>query len=154
MKMIKPIDGETSKADWEKIWQESVSGQLSDTVRETTWARLLDDDVPLFGFIAYTDDGRTPVGFMHYALHPITGAIEPAAYMQDLFILPPFRHRGFARALMDALAKHGQKEKWDRVHWVVESDNKGANELYELFAAKLDFSFFILPLAMLKRMMN
>lgn len=153
MKIIKPIDRSVRKADWEKIWQESVSGQLSDLVRETAWERLLDDDVPLFGFIAYQDE-RTPVGFLHYALHPITGAVEPAAYMQDLFVLPQYRHRGYARALMDALAKHGQAQKWDRVHWVVESDNKGANSLYELFAAKLDFSFFILPIAMLKRMMN
>lgn len=152
MRVIKAIDANIPKDDWLKIWNDSVSGHLSDKVRETTWERLMDDDVPLFGLMAYDD--RVPVGFMHYALHPISGAIEPAAYMQDLFVLPKFRRRGYARSMMNELIKIGQNEQWDRVLWVVDHGNDAAQKLYENYGTALDFNFYIYPIAMLKRLMN
>jgi ribosomal protein S18 acetylase RimI-like enzyme len=153
MKIVKPITDDAQKADWLKIWNESVSGQLADNVREMTWERLIDEDVPLFGFLAYADDNQ-PVGFCHYALHPIAGAIEPAAYMQDLFVLPVQRRRGFARAMLDALVKEGQTEQWDRILWIVEHQNSPAQKLYGNFGMKLEYNFFIYPIAMMKRLMN
>lgn len=153
MRVVKPITDEAQKAHWLQIWNESVSGQLADNVRETTWKRLLDEEVPLFGFLAYTDE-RTPVGFCHYALHPIAGAIEPAAYMQDLFTLPQHRRRGHARSMLDALVKQGQQEHWDRILWIVEHQNSAAQKLYSNFGMKLEFNFYIYPIAMMKRLMN
>lgn len=153
MRLIRPIAEDAQKAHWLQIWNESVSGQLADSVRETTWSRLLDEDVPLFGFISYTDE-RTPVGFCHYALHPIAGAVEPAAYMQDLFVLSSHRRRGHARSMLDALVKRGQQEQWDRILWLVENENEPANKLYEQFGMRLNFTFHIYPIAMMKRLMN
>lgn len=153
MRLIKPITDASQKDDWLKIWNESVSGQLADNVRETTWKRLIDEDVPLFGFLAYVDE-NTPVGFCHYALHPIAGAIEPASYMQDLFVLPNQRRKGYARAMLDALVKEGQTQQWDRILWIVESQNTAAQKLYGNFGMKLEFNFYIYPIAMMKRLMN
>lgn len=153
MRIIRPITIDTPYDHWLQIWNESEAKSLPDTVRATTWSRLIDEDVPLFGFMAYIDD-NTPVGFLHYALHPISGAIEPAAYMQDLFILPKYRRRGFARVLLDNLVKAGQTEQWDRILWLVEQGNEGAEKLYNDFGMTLAFQFYIYPIAMLKRLMN
>lgn len=153
MRLVKAIENPAQYKAWCKIWQENVSNQLPENVRETTWQRLLDEDTPLFGFLAYIDE-HTPVGFLHYALHPIAGAIEPAAYMQDLFVLPQYRRRGYARALMKALAQRGQAEQWDRIIWLVESENEGAAKFYEEFGTQLPFKFFIYGIAMLRRLMN
>ncbi len=153
MRLVKAIEDAAQYKAWLKIWHESVSGQLPDNVRETTWARLMDEETPLFGYLAYVDE-HTPVGFLHYALHPSAGAIEPAAYMQDLFVLPMYRRRGYARALMKALAQRGQQEQWDRIIWLVEPDNSPATKLYEEFGTKLAFNFYIHGIAMLRRLLN
>ncbi len=153
MKIVKPINADTPKSEWLAIWNESEAKALPATVRDTTWERLIDEDVPLFGYLVYVDEAK-PVGFLHYALHPISGAIEPAAYMQDLFVLPKYRRRGFARLLLDALVKAGQAGQWDRILWLVEQDNEGAQKLYADFGMTLAFQFYIYPIAMLKRMMN
>lgn len=153
MRLIRPIAEAEQREAWLKIWHESVSGQLAAKVRDATWDRLIDEDVPLFGFLAYIDE-RTPVGYLHYALHPITGALEPAAYMQDLFVLPQYRRRGYARALMKALTQRGQSEKWDRIVWYAEGDNETAGKFYEEFGTKLNFNFYIYGIAMLRRLLN
>lgn len=153
MRIIRPVENIAQYKAWLKIWNESVSAQLPENVRETTWKRLIDEDVPLFGFLAYVDE-HTPVGFLHYALHPIAGAVEPAAYMQDLFVLPQYRRRGYARALMKALTQRGQEDQWDRIIWLAEEDNAGATKFYEEFGTKLAFNFYIYGIAMLRRLMN
>lgn len=153
MKIVKPITADIPKSHWLSIWTESPSSVLSDTVRETTWDRLCDADVPLFGLMAYHDD-RTPVGFLHYALHPITGAVEPAAYMQDLYILPAYRRRGHARSLIQALVKQGQSERWDRISWFADRADADIRKLYDECGTMLEFDLYIHPIGMLRRLMN
>ena len=67
MRVIKAIDANISKDDWLKIWNDSVSGHLSDKVRETTWERLMDDDVPLFGLMAIPPADEDPGPFASVA---------------------------------------------------------------------------------------
>ncbi len=153
MKTIIPITDEINYDQWLSVWEVSTEAQLSDAVNENTWKNLCDPDVPLFGFIAF-DDGGKPVGLLHYALHVTSGAIEPAVYMQDLFVLTDYRRRGYARALMKAFLTRGQTEQWDRAIWLVQDDNQAADSLYDEFATKLQFNFYIHGIAMLKRLMN
>ena len=69
-------------------------------------------------------------------------------------MLTDYRRRGYARALMKAFLTRGQTEQWDRAIWLVQDDNQAADSLYDEFATKLQFNFYIHGIAMLKRLMN
>lgn len=153
MKIVKPIDDNTPYEHWLPVWQASTDNRIDDKVTQNTWANLINPTMPLFGFLLYTDTEKA-AGILHYALHLTTGAIEPAVYMQDLYIDEKFRRRGYARALVKEFLKRGQAEQWDRAVWLVEKENKAAEKLYDEFATKLEFDFYIHGIAMLKRMMN
>jgi hypothetical protein len=53
---------------------------------------------------------------------------------------------------MEALSAKGRAEKWDRVYWLTDKNNKDAQALYSNNAITLDFTFHILPLGMLDRL--
>ncbi len=153
MKTIKPINNKTKYDEWLSVWVASTDAQLSDDVNENTWKNLTDPNIPLFGFMAFDESGKS-IGILHYALHLTSGAIEPAVYMQDLFVVEKFRRRGYARALMKEFLARGQNQQWDRAIWLVQSENEAADKFYQEFATKLEFDFYIHGIAMLKRLMN
>lgn len=153
MRIVKPIDKSIAYDQWLAVWEASTDAQLSEAVSQNTWKNLCDPQVQLFGFMAFDDQGQ-PTGILHYALHITSGAIEPAVYMQDLFVMESHRRRGYARALMQEFLARGQSEQWDRVIWLVDKNNSAAEKFYEGFATKLEFDFYIHGIAMLRRLMN
>lgn len=153
MKIVKVIDETIAYEHWLPVWQASTNNQLDEKVTRNTWDNLINPAMPLFGFILYTDR-EIAAGILHYALHLTTGAIEPAVYMQDLYVSEKYRRRGYARALVKEFLKRGQQEQWDRAIWLVEKNNAAAEKLYDEFATKLEFDFYIHGIAMLRRLMN
>jgi ribosomal protein S18 acetylase RimI-like enzyme len=135
-------------AEWSVLWEENNMGLCPPEVTESTWARLLDPAGPVNGFAAHMDEGGAPrmAGLVHYILHPVTGHIAPACYMQDLFIAPDFRRRGLGRALVAHLAAEAARQKWARLYWLAEGGNEAAQALYRTLGMKLDFSLHVMPL--------
>lgn len=130
---------------WQRLWDENNLGHRNEAVTRETWRRLLDPASPVCGLAAR--HGGQMAGLVHYILHPVTGHIEPVAYMQDLYVDTSFRRKGIARTLVTELAALGQRRKWARLYWLAEANNAGAQALYKTLGVKLDFTLHVLPLS-------
>ncbi len=130
---------------WLPLWDANNEGQCPAQVTAETWRRLNDPDSPVHGLGAYDESGNL-IGICHYVLHPTTGQIAPVCYMQDLFIVPDYRRRGLARALVTELARIGTIENWARIYWLADKRNEAAQALYKTLGIKLDFSLHVLPI--------
>jgi GNAT superfamily N-acetyltransferase len=91
-------------------------------------------------------DGKAMLGFAHYILHPTTGALRDAAYLQDVFVDPAQRGQGIGKALVEAVITRGKAEKWARLYWLAERQNAAAQALYKKIAPPIDFTLHVLPL--------
>jgi len=128
---------------WLPLWQENCQHQISDEVTTETWRRLTKPKEQVFGLGLF--DGDTLLGFLHYVLHPTTGFIEPAAYMQDLFIAPAHRGQGHAKRLVWELQELGKTQKWARLYWFADNTDETVQNLYKNLGIKMDFSLLMLP---------
>lgn len=128
---------------WLPLWQENCQGLISDEVTTETWRRLTNPKEQVFGLGLF--DGDALLGFLHYVLHPTTGFIEPAAYMQDLFIAPAHRGHGHAKRLVWELHELGKTQKWARLYWFADNTDETVQKLYKNLGIKMDFSLLMLP---------
>lgn len=140
---IRPLQKEDYAA-WLPLWDGNNLGTRDEAVTAETWRRLMDENNPVKGLGAFGGDKMR--GLVHYVLHPTTGAIAPACYMQDLYVDPAHRKKGIARALVQELVSIGQKEKWARIYWLAEAENKAAQALYKTLGVKLNFTLHVMPL--------
>lgn len=104
----------------------------------------MDEQAQVFGIVA--EDKGALVGLVQYIVHPTTGSIEPACYMQDVFVTPEMRGRGIAKAMIGELERIGKREAWSRVYWLAEAGNEAAQALYKSLGQKMDFTLHILPI--------
>lgn len=130
--------------NWLPLWDGNNMGQRDETVTTQTWSRLMDAESPVDGLCALR--GGEMAGLVHYILHPTTGAIENACYMQDVYVDPEFRQQGIAAKLVRALDKKGRFEGWSRLYWLADADNEAAQALYKNIGVKMNFNLFIQPL--------
>ena len=87
--------------------------------------------------IAFED--TTPVGFAVYFFNFSTWLGRPGLYLEDLFVKPEMRGRGYGRALLVHLAKIARDHKCGRMEWAVLTWNDPAIQFYKkLGAAALD----------------
>lgn len=140
---IRPLQADDFP-QWLPLWDGNNMGQRNEAVTTETWARLTDTGSAVHGLCA-TEKGKL-VGLVHYILHPTTGSIAPVCYMQDVYVMPEHRLKGIARALVEKVAETGRREKWARMYWLAEAENKAAQALYKELGVKLDFTLHILPL--------
>lgn len=136
---------------WRSLWKMNVGTAIDKPAMDYTEKLVLDSHSNLFALLAVTDTQEV-VGFLHGAVHPIAGSVGNGCAMQDLFVHPARRQQGIATQLMNGLAAKGLAEKWDRVYWLTEKDNKISQALYKDSAVVLDFNFHILPLGMLDKL--
>ncbi len=59
-------------------------------------------------------------------------------YLQDLSVLPAFRRRGIAKALLKAVARHATKRHLPALSWVMMAWNDGARKLYSEAGAEIE----------------
>lgn len=142
--IIKPL-ARKDYDQWFPLWDGNNMGQQKDDVTQETWRRINDRKSDVNGFAAW--NGETMVGFLHYILHPTTGAIEPVCYMQDVYVDPECRNQGIARKLVQALITEGKKQKWTRLYWLAEADNEAAQALYKNIGVKLNFTLHVQPIS-------
>lgn len=128
--------------NWLPLWDGNNQGTRDVDVTSETWARLNDKDYPVHGLCAI--DGETMKGLVHYIVHPTTGSIAHACYMQDVYVDPEFRGQGIAKKLVKAVAKIGATQKWSRMYWIAEADNEAAQALYNNIGVKLDFTLHVM----------
>lgn len=131
-----------SEADykaWLDLWQNYLKFYetvLPLSVIEATWQKLLDNDVPIYGFGAWQND--VLVGFTHVVLHPNTWNITECCYLEDLYVSENVRGQGVGRALIEQVYDFANQKNCNRVYWTTQEDNTSARKLYDAIATQTD----------------
>ncbi|MGA7675254.1 MAG: GNAT family N-acetyltransferase [Rhizomicrobium sp.] len=81
-------------------------------------------------------DGETPAGGATWFWTYAGFAAKRGLYIEDLFVFPEFRRRGYGKTLLAHLAKFAAQSGAVRVDWNVLDWNKPAIEFYESLGAK------------------
>ena len=84
-------------------------------------------------------ENTEPVGFAIYFFNFSTWLGRPGLYLEDLFVKPEVRGRGYGRALLVHLAKIARDHNCGRMEWAVLTWNEPAIQFYnKLGAGSLD----------------
>jgi GNAT superfamily N-acetyltransferase len=79
---------------------------------------------------------KTPVGFAVFFHSFSTWLGRPGLYLEDLFVRPEHRGKGYGRALLVDLAKITRERGCGRMEWAVLDWNEPAIEFYRKLGAK------------------
>ncbi len=80
-------------------------------------------------------DGK-PVGFALYFFNYSTFKGKPGLYLEDLFVIPEMRKKGFGKKLLLTLAQIAKENNCARFEWSVLDWNKPAINFYKSLGAK------------------
>jgi GNAT superfamily N-acetyltransferase len=81
-------------------------------------------------------EGNTPVGFAVFFHNFSTWLGRPGIYLEDLFVKPDHRGKGYGRALLVDLAKIAKDRSCGRMEWAVLDWNDPAIQFYRKLGAK------------------
>jgi len=81
-------------------------------------------------------DAASPVGFAVYFYNFSTWLGRPGLYLEDLFVRPEKRGKGYGRALLVELAKIARDRGCGRMEWAVLDWNEPAIKFYRALGAK------------------
>ena len=79
---------------------------------------------------------ESPVGFAVYFYSFSTWLGRPGLYLEDLFVNPEKRGKGYGRALLVELAKIARDRGCGRMEWAVLNWNEPAIKFYQALGAK------------------
>lgn len=136
---VRPVSA-ADYAAWRPLWDGYVAfygAAVADDVTETTFARCLDREAPMYGFVAEVDGAVA--GFTIVVLHLGTWSTAPVCYLEDLFVAESARGRGAARALLEFLVEAGRSQGWQRLYWQTKPGNAAAHALYEKIGMRTDW---------------
>ena len=81
-------------------------------------------------------EGNAPVGFAVFFHNFSTWLGRPGVYLEDLFVKPQERGKGYGRALLVHLAKIARDRGCGRMEWAVLNWNEPAIQFYRTLGAK------------------
>jgi GNAT superfamily N-acetyltransferase len=81
-------------------------------------------------------EGDSPVGFAVYFYNFSTWLGRPGLYLEDLFVEPEKRGKGYGRALLVELAKIARDRGCGRMEWAVLDWNEPAIKFYRALGAE------------------
>ncbi len=81
-------------------------------------------------------EGDEPAGFAVYFFNFSTWLGRPGLYLEDLFVKPELRGKGYGRALLIQLAKIARDRGCGRMEWAVLNWNEPAIQFYRALGAK------------------
>jgi GNAT superfamily N-acetyltransferase len=92
-------------------------------------------------------DSDAPVGFAVFFHNFSTWLGRPGLYLEDLFVKPEHRGKGYGRALLMHLAKIARDRGCGRMEWAVLDWNEPAIQFYRALGAKPmdEWTVFRLP---------
>src|SRR5437899_4577026 len=80
-------------------------------------------------------EGKSPVGFAVFFHNFSTWLGRPGLYLEDLFVKPDKRGKGYGRALLVDLAKVARDRGCGRMEWAVLNGNEPAFKFYRTLGA-------------------
>jgi GNAT superfamily N-acetyltransferase len=115
-------------AEYEKSLHEVEATE--DDLREALFA----PDPKVFALIAEHEGG--PVGFALWFLSYSTWVGRHGIYLEDLYVDPAIRGKGYGKALLTELARIAHDRGYGRVEWAVLNWNKPSIDFYEALGAR------------------
>jgi GNAT superfamily N-acetyltransferase len=85
--------------------------------------------------VALVFEGDQPAGFAVYFHNFSTWLGRPGLYLEDLFVKPELRGKGYGRALLVHLAKIARDRGCGRMEWAVLNWNEPAIKFYRALGA-------------------
>ncbi len=82
------------------------------------------------------EDGNQAVGFALYFFNFSTFVGRAGLYLEDLYILPEYRKKGYGKALFQALIKIANENHCGRMEWVCLDWNQPSIDFYLSLGAK------------------
>jgi len=89
-----------------------------------------------FAEVLIAEDGGDPVGFALFFHNFSTFLGRPGIYLEDLFVRPEARGKGFGKALLARLAQIALERGCGRVEWAVLNWNQPSIEFYDALGAR------------------
>jgi GNAT superfamily N-acetyltransferase len=89
-----------------------------------------------FAQVVIGEFNGNPVGFALFFTNFSTFLGRPGIFLEDLFVLPEHRGKGYGRTLLAFLAKLAVDNKFGRVEWSVLNWNEPAINVYKGIGAK------------------
>ena len=94
-------------------------------------------DSPIVGTLMAEYDGKLAgCAVWHRSFSTNRGA--EVMYLEDLSVLPEFRRRGIARALLKAIARLALEKNYPSVYWLMMDWNTEAKSLYASVGAEIE----------------
>jgi len=117
----------TQLAIYEKLEHEVVTSveELRENIFEKKHAEVI-----------IAEENGKPVGFALYFYNFSTFLGKPGLYLEDLFVEPECRGKGYGKALLIALAKIAKEKNCGRMEWSVLDWNTPSIEFYKALGAK------------------
>ena len=89
-----------------------------------------------FAEVLIAEDAGEPVGFALFFHNFSTFLGRPGVYLEDLFVKPEARGKGFGKALLVRLAQMALERGCGRVEWAVLNWNQPSIEFYDALGAR------------------
>lgn len=86
--------------------------------------------------VIIAEENEIPVGFALYFYNFSTFLGKPGLYLEDLFVEPEHRGKGFGKSLLIELAKIAKSKNCGRMEWSVLNWNTPSIEFYKSLGAK------------------
>ncbi|RSN61719.1 MULTISPECIES: GNAT family N-acetyltransferase [Actinomadura] len=96
--------------------------------------RLFGDEPKVFAHVV--EDGGRVVGFALWFLNFSTWNGTHGIYLEDLYVDPDVRGRGYGRLLLTELARVADENGYERVEWSVLNWNEPSIRFYEALGAR------------------
>jgi len=114
-------------ADYERLAHQVVATE--ETVRATLFGN------PRFAEVIIGEENGDPVGFALFFHNYSTFLARPGVYLEDLYVRPELRGKGYGRALLARLAEIALERNCGRVEWAVLNWNEPAIRFYRSLGA-------------------
>jgi GNAT superfamily N-acetyltransferase len=89
-----------------------------------------------FAEVVFACEDGVEVGFALFFHNYSTFLAQPGIYLEDLFVDPPKRGRGYGKKLLQYLARLAVERNCGRLEWAVLNWNEPAIKFYESLGAK------------------
>jgi len=114
-------------AEYEKLLHEAV--MTEETLRESLFGKRRYAEV----LLGYAD--AQPVAFAVFFHNFSTFVGRPGLYLEDLFVIPEMRGKGYGKAMLIELAKIARERNCGRFEWTVLDWNEPSIQFYKKLGA-------------------
>lgn len=133
---IRKAQPSDSKTIYNLIYQLAVYEKLENdvvTTPEELQKQIFENN---FAKVLIGEENGIPVSFALYFFNFSTFLGKPGLYLEDLFVEPDYRGKGYGKKLLIELAKIAKEKNCGRMEWSVLDWNTPSIEFYKSLGAK------------------